>query len=643
MTTLAPHHDGSALHVSNTAPSVGDVVTVRLRIPEGFAPVAEVLVRSTPDTEMHFSAARHVGLVDGWNWWSADIVIANPRHRYRWFLLLDDGGVLEYNQGGLSEIEALDVFDFAIVAHNPPPSWMDDAVMYQIVPDRFARSQESVNPVPDWAMPAESWDEPQNPVMPARVRQYYGGDLDGVVEKLDHLEEIGVNLLYHTPIFPAGSNHRYDSSDFHTVDPSLGGEAAYLRLIEAVHARGMRIMGDLTTNHSGDRHEWFRAAISRPDAPEREFYYFLEDDEKGVGYETWLGAQSLPKFNWNSAELRRRFIEGPDSVVATWLAEPYRTDGWRIDVANMTGRLREVDLNEDVRTTLRRTMVDVNPDTLLIAEYTNNAAADFQGDAWHGAMTYPGFTRATWNWLAEPRVIHQVNAQGEEVAESWFFGLPGGLRSGTARQFVEQLERFTAELPWRVRTGGMLALNSHDTARFATYADDAHVPLAVGLSMTLPGIPVVYAGDEFALTAPDGEASRSPIPWHRRDEPQIAARIALYRDLIGMRRAHRSLQGGGLRWVHADETTLVFVRESADEAVLVIAATADVAVEVPAVLVPGAGEAERLYGEVAVEARGDVVRFSGAGPVFGAWRLPGVHTPEAVAAPIVARSAGSSR
>ncbi|MDF1487307.1 glycoside hydrolase family 13 protein [Tessaracoccus caeni] len=626
--TLLPHHDGSALYVSNQNPELGEAVEVRIRVPEGFGPVERVAVRSLPDTEQWVDEAVCMGTVDGWQWWSAQIVVANPRHRYRWLIILVDGTVLELTQAGLSEVEAPDVFDFSLISGNPPPAWMADAVMYQIVPDRFARSSHAdENPVPWWAIPAE-WDDPVDPVMPARVRQYYGGDLDGVAEKLDYLEELGVNLIYHTPIFPAGSNHRYDSRDFDTVDPSLGGDAAYRRLIEAVHARGMRIMGDLTANHSGDTHQWFQAAVADGAAPEADYYFFRNDDR--TEYETWLGAKTLPKFDWTSKALRSAFIEGRGSVVAKWLDEPYNTDGWRIDVANMTGRLGAQNLNEDVRRTLRATMQEINPETLLVAEYTNLHAADFTGDAWHGAMSYSTFTRAVWHWLAEPRVFEHVNAQGKLVADSWFFGVPGGLRGYTAAQLVQQLQGGTVELPWRVRVGCMQALDSHDTARFATFTPEELVPLGAGLSMTLPGLPVVFAGDELGMTGVDGEASRTPMPWNRLDEPAIAERFATYRGLIGLRRGHVALQQGGLRFVHAGVDSLAFVRETEEESVLVVASRAADTVEIPAGLLMGVAQVERLFGdaELVVDEAG-AVQVVAEGPSFSVWQLPGVVVPDA--------------
>nr|WP_274637238.1 glycoside hydrolase family 13 protein [Microbacterium bovistercoris] len=615
---LTPHHDGSPLHVSATDPALGDEVVVRLRVPSGAAPVARALVRSNPDHEPVWAEASHDGDADGWQWWSARILVANPRHGYRWDLIHADGSTSTLSQGGHSRLEALDAVDFALVSGNPPPEWLGEAVMYQIFPDRFARSAAaSDRRWPDWAIPAD-WDAPLDPLPPGRSRQLYGGDLDGIVDHLDHIEGLGATLVYHTPIFPARSNHRYDASSFATVDPLLGGDEAYLRLIAAVHGRGMRIMGDLTSNHSGDAHEWFQAAYRHPGSPESAFYYFR--DAAQTEYEAWLGVRSLPKFNWNSATLRRRFIEGPDSVVAKWLDAPYRVDGWRIDVANMTGRLGAEDLNAEVRGILRRTMVETNPDTLLLAESTNDAASDLQGDAWHGAMTYPAFTRGVWAWLSEP------------TADAWFFGIPTGLPRYTARQFVAQLQLFTAQIPWRVRLGCMQPLDTHDTARFATHAAPGTVPLAVGLSMTLPGLPVVFAGDEFALTGVDGEMSRTPIPWDRIDEPEVAERIALYRDLIGLRHAHEALRTGGLRWLHVDDQTVVFVREAASGSVLVLAARSDVDVVLPAPLVIGAGAAEAAFGEatLGVAADGSVL-LSAEGPVFAAWALPGVVAPAATA------------
>ncbi len=215
--------------------------------------------------------------------------------------------------------------------------------------------------------------------------------------------------------------------------------------------------------------------------------------------------------------------------------------------------------------------------------------------------------------------------------DPWFFGQPiGGIPRYTAAEFVAAVTRFTAGIPWRVRLGNMQPLDTHDTARFATHAAPGSIPLAVGLSMTLPGLPVVFAGDEYGAIGVDGEASRTPMPWGSEDEPETAERLALYRDLIRLRREHPVLATGGLRWVHVDDEIVVFVRESADETVLVLASRGDVDVELDAVAVPGAAAARDLYGDATLATASDgAVLISADGPVFAAWTLPGVVCREA--------------
>ncbi|MEV8254382.1 glycoside hydrolase family 13 protein [Rhodoglobus sp. NPDC076762] len=648
MDALLPHHDGSALHVSTQTPALGDTVTLRLRVPVGYGPLKAVRVRENPDHEPRWTDARLTGTAAGWDWWQADIVVENPRHGYRWLLVHEAGagaseagaapaghgktGRTEWlNQSGLHSIETLDSEDFALLATPAAPEWLAETVMYQVFPDRFARSSAAdAHAKPEWAIAAR-WDEPVDPVLPGRSKQFYGGDLDGITEHLDHLTALGVTMLYLTPIFPARSNHRYDASSFVDVDELLGGREALIRLVGEAHARGLKVIGDLTTNHSGSAHEWFQAALGKPDAPEGDFYYFTNDEH--TEYVGWLGTPSLPKFNWNSIELRRRFIEGDDSVVAHWLKEPYNFDGWRVDVANMTGRMGAEDLNEEVRQIIRRTMENVNPDTVLLAESTNDAASDLQGDAWHGAMTYPSFTRPVWGWLTEPGDTSHVTADGSIDPEAWFFGQPiGGIPNYSARDCAEMTVRFTASIPWRIRLGNMNALDTHDTARFRTHAPADNVPLALALSVTLPGVPVVFAGDEFGLSGDDGEMSRTPIPWGTETDAAVAPTLEVYRQLIALRRELPTLSHGGLRWLHVADDALVFVREDTDATVLVVVARSPLTVTLPANALGvelGADVASPAFlsGDATLASSAAGLTLSAAARTCAIWTLPGVEYP----------------
>ena len=399
--SLQPHHDGSVLYIPNQKPKLLEKVKVRVRVHPKFeakiGKLAKVIVRQSENGEAFLQApAKLLKTKDGWLWFEAELTMYNPSIFYRWCFVTENDDVFWLNTLGWSDMEQPDINDFRINVWSSGPTWGPGTIMYQIFPDRFARSKHAdKHKLPEWAVPKAWGDEVTGQGYPTS-EQFFGGDIWGIIDHLDHLKKLGVTMLYLTPFFPAGSNHRYDASSFTKVDPLLGGDKALIALVEAAHKKGFKVIGDLTSNHSGDKHEWFTAAFKNPKAPESDFYYFTDKNTK---YESWWGVPSLPKFNWNSQELRKRFIQGKTSVVAKWLKAPYNLDGWRIDVANMTGRVRDEDMYSDVAKTVRKTMVAVNPNSLMIGEYTGDAAYQVQGDGWQGAMTYANFTRPLWRWM----------------------------------------------------------------------------------------------------------------------------------------------------------------------------------------------------------------------------------------------------
>ncbi|MEN9714792.1 MAG: hypothetical protein RJA35_259, partial [Actinomycetota bacterium] len=442
---LRPHHDGSALYVSTQTPKLGEQVKLRVRIHEAIGKVSQVQVRFSESGEAFPTPpAKVVKRESGWAWYEAPITMHNPKMNYRFIIILESGQQLTYNAVGLFDLDQPDVNDFRINTFSSAPKWGPSSVMYQIFPDRWARSAAAdKHKLPDWAI-AASWGDEVIGQGPGTSEQFFGGDLWGVIEHLDHLKKLGVNLIYLTPIFPGRSNHRYDASSFAVVDPLLGGNKALEQLIATAHKMGFRIIGDLTSNHSGAGHEWFQAAYKNPSAPESEFFYFSEGNTK---YDSWFGVPSLPKFNWKSQELRKRFIEGKTSVVAKWLKAPFGFDGWRIDVANMTGRIRDEDMYAEVANIVRKTMVEVNPDTIMLGEYTGDAAYEVQGDGWQGAMTYANFTRPLWRWMFD------MKSKDKYLQNMGYIG-----RAEKAFEFVDSHVKFAAGFPWHVRLNNMNAL-----------------------------------------------------------------------------------------------------------------------------------------------------------------------------------------
>lgn len=606
--SLAPHHDGSEFYVNNQRPELGDFVKLRVRIHQSIGQVSRVSARFSDSGEAFFSKrAKPTPGEDGWSWWEMSIPLKNPEVHYRFLIELVDGGCYWLNAVGNSEVEPTDALDFRINVYSDAPSWASSGLMYQIFPDRFARSKAAdERQLPAWAV-AKGWSDPVSGSGEDVSTQFFGGDLDGITEHLDHLEQLGVSIIYLTPIFPAESNHRYDASSFDEVDDLLGGNQALERLVEAAHERGMKVIGDLTANHSGKSHQWFRAAYQNPDAQESDFYFFQDGNTK---YASWWDVPSLPKFNWNSKELRRRFIEGFDSVVAKWLRPPFNLDGWRIDVANMTGRYQDQDLYKEVSRIIKSTVFAQNEDALLLGEFTKDAAAHMQGDGYHGAMTYFNFTKPLWLWFANENI-------------KIYHDFPGpGPNRYSAEQFLHAHRHFSAAFPWHVRLNNMNALDTHDIPRFRTVSVLGGQLVGAGLQFTMPGIPVIFAGDEFGLEGNNGEHSRTPIPWHQ-ERPSDQAMLAIYSQLAQIRRENPTLVSGSIRWLYASKEALVFARED-QNATLLICATRfeDPNIKIPMDAITDCDFAQNLFGGGEIRVIGSSLLLPGKPLSINIWRLP---------------------
>jgi alpha-glucosidase len=564
-----PRHDGSEPYVLEHPAELGDEAVLRIHVAQS---VDAVLLRYVGNGEARAVEASS----DGEGWWVARLPMETPNVFYRWLLSGGEVGYAWRNGAGVVDHDVPDADDYVMSLDPGGPEWHAESVVYQIFPDRFASSGLDVE-APEWAIRRE-WNDRPTGRGPETPVEWFGGDLRGVEQHLDHVEQLGANVVYLTPFFPAGSTHRYDSTTFDRVDPLLGGDEALVSLVRAAHGRGVRVVADLTTNHTGDKHEWFVAG-------ERELYLF---DESG-GYESWWGVKSLPKLNWLSTELRTRI----QAVAGKWLDDPYSLDGWRVDVANMTGRTGRTDVNRDVAPTLREV---IPSDALLVAEHFHDFRPDFRG--WHGAMNYAGFSKPAWAWLRSEGVP--------------YVGMPVPMPSFSGGQTVATMRAFRAGVPWSFTLHSWLLLDSHDTARFRTIAGSREKQLVgVGLQMTTPGVPMVFAGDELGLEGAWGEDARRTMPWARPNEWD-ARLLDDYRRLVALRRSHPALARGGIRYAYVDDDVIAFLRESRDERLLCLASRAPhEPVRLPF------GDLETLYG---ADAEDGVLPADG--PSFHVWRIP---------------------
>jgi alpha-glucosidase len=579
-----PHHDGSELHVLEQPESLGGEATIRLRTARGAAD--RVLLRYARDGEPRTVEALVDEETADETWWRATFPVANPATRYRWLLAGGDTGYGWLTGNGISSHEVPSSDDY-VMSLGSGPDWHLSSVVYEIFPDRFASSGAERTP-PDWVVP-RAWNERPTGRGPATPREWFGGDLAGIEQHLDHIESLGANAVYLTPVFPAGSTHRYDASTFQHVDPLLGGDEALASLARAAEARGIRLVGDLTLNHTGSGHEWFKAARADPNAPERGFYYF--DESAPNGYASWLGVSSLPTLDWRSEELRSRM----DGVVSHWLEVALA--GWRIDVANMAGRHGAIDLNHDVARWTR----EAAGEALVVAEHGHDFRPDLDGTGWHGAMNYAGFLKPTWWWLRDDAIDTDV-----------FSSAPAPRYDGT--DLVSVMRRYRTGVPWQAVVHSWPLLDSHDTARFFTVVGrsrDLH-RVGVGLMMTSPGVPMIFAGDELGLEGAWGEDGRRTMPWDDRDDWD-ADLLDTYRSLAELRRSCDALARGGIRYVHVSNDAVAYLRETRSERLLCLAARAShEAISTPFT------NLETLSGE---DANGGVLPSDG--PAFHIWRIHG--------------------
>jgi cyclomaltodextrinase / maltogenic alpha-amylase / neopullulanase len=466
------------------------------------------------------------------------------------------------------------------------PDWVKHAVFYQIFPDRFATSERVEKP-----NNLEPWDAPPTP------QGYKGGDLLGVVERLDYIQELGATAIYFTPIFQSASNHRYHTHDYYQVDPLLGGNGALRELLDACHARGMKVVLDGVFNHASRGFFQFNDILENgPHSPWLDWFTVegwplsAYDGSKPANYLAWVGNRALPKLNTDNPQVREFIMR----VAEHWLR--FGIDGWRLDVPfeiKTPGFWAE----------FRRRVKAVNPEAYIVGEVWGDSREWLAGDQFDGVMNYL-WTAPTMAFTAGERV------RPEEVQGRSYEPTPA--LSGIG--YADRIEWLHQLYPWQIQLTQLNLLDSHDTARYISIAggDKASVRLATLLLMTMPGAPSIYYGDEIGLEGQNrDEDTRRPFPWHA-PETWDHALLEYHKRLIAMRLAHGALRDGAFHRLYADEAVYAFARQGDGETILV---AVNVAEEPRTVVIP-AGEhfadgaqLQPLYGESGASAAAGAIQL----------------------------------
>ncbi|MGD0061188.1 MAG: glycoside hydrolase family 13 protein [Verrucomicrobiia bacterium] len=384
------------------------------------------------------------------------------------------------------------------------PAWVRDAVFYQIFPDRFCNGDTSNDP-PN----AEPWGAPPT------YRNFMGGDLQGIFDKLDYVGDLGISALYLTPIFKSSSNHKYDTIDYFTIDEHFGDLALLRRLVDACHARGIRVILDAVFNHCSNLHPYFLDVkqkgrgsrywnwffIKKWPIPDR----FARHKDALEWYECWWGFHSLPKLNYTNPEVEEYFLK----VAQYWLREAH-TDGWRLDVPN--------EVIQTFWPKFRRAVRDVNPEAYIVGEIWDDATPWLMGDQFDAVMNYR-FQKALLGYFAEETLDTK------------------GLDQTLRQLMLDYPEQTTAVM--------LNLLGSHDTARPMTVVKgDVHsLKLMAALQFTFEGAPCIYYGDEIGLEGGKDPDCRRCYPW-QKPELQNRELFAYYQRLIAIRKANPALRTG---------------------------------------------------------------------------------------------------
>ena len=603
--------DGTPNFVTPSEPEKGDNVTIRFRTARNNVDGVDLVVG---DEHFPMKVTSGNGIFD---YYSIDV--AGLSEKLRYYFEIHSGRLnVIYNRLGILK-EVNHDYDFQIVPGFKTPDWAKGAVMYQIFVDRFNKGDDSnsvldgeyyyvghrSSNVKDWNKLPDSMD----------VANFYGGDLQGVIDKLDYLKDLGVEVIYFNPIFVSPSNHKYDIQDYDYIDPHFGrivfdeGELLpegatdntlatryinrvtnkanleasnqlFIHLVEEAHRRGIRIILDGVFNHCGSFNKWLdkeriydmnpdyeKGAYVSADSPYRSFFKFSDENAwpYNGSYNGWWGHDTLPKLNYEESEKLHDYII---EIGRKWVSPPFNVDGWRLDVAADLGYSENY--NHKFWKDFRSAVKEANPNAIILAEHYDSPKAWLDGDEWDTIMNYGAFMEPI-TWFLTGVEKHSDEFRGDLLGNAEFF--KGSIRNWMSYMMYNSL--YTS----------MNELSNHDHSRFLTRtnhrvgrtntlgAETANENVNVGImreavvfQMTWPGAPTIYYGDEAGVCGWTDPDSRRTYPWGHENREMIE----FHKNLIRLHNRYESIRTGSLKFLHGEHRMIAYGRFNFDEAVAVI-------------------------------------------------------------------------